>query len=414
MKVLIASDFFTPTINGVVISIINLQAELERHGHEVRILTLRQRESYGYEDCVYAIPSFSAGKIYPEARIMRTMAPEEIREIREWKPDIIHTNNEFSTFLLSQLMATKLDIPIVHTYHTCYEDYTHYFSPNELLGKVLIRKLSKNLLERTDAVIVPTEKVRDILTRYEVETPVYTVPTGIDLSWFELADPEATRREIRSRHGIGEDEFILLSLGRLAREKNIEEIISYLAELPESMRLMIVGGGPYQEDLKAFVTQIGLGDRVIFTGMVPPAEVPCYYSAADVFVSASTSETQGLTYLEAQAGGLPSICRRDAALDDVIVDGVNGWQYDTREEFIAAVTELAADPIRRREVSQAARESARQWSTGRFYEKMIHVYETVIAGDRKHRAPLPKRIRRRLYQPGEFKLQELRQRYWGQ
>lgn len=205
MKVLIASDFFAPTINGVVTSIINLQNELEKHGHEVKILTLRQKESFGYEECVYVIPSFSAGKFYPGARIMRTLATEELNEIKDWGPDIIHTNNEFSTFLLAQMMATKLDIPIVHTYHTVYEDYIHYFSPNETIGRSLVRRLSKTLLERTDAVIVPTEKVRGILNRYDVKTAIYTVPSGIDLTRFQRVDHTQVRQELRSRYGIGEE-----------------------------------------------------------------------------------------------------------------------------------------------------------------------------------------------------------------
>lgn len=412
MKVLIASDFFAPTINGVVTSILNLQYELERHGHEVRVLTLRQKESYGYDDCVYVIPSFSAGKFYPGARIMRTMATEEVREIREWHPDIIHTNNEFSTFLLAQMMATRLDIPIVHTYHTVYEDYIHYFSPNEALGRGLVRRFSKNLLERTDAVIVPTEKVREILTRYEVNTPVYTVPTGIDLQRFMIGnDPEA-RSRLRSQYGIGEDEFILLSLGRLAKEKNIEELIGYLRELPPRVRMVIVGGGPYQEVLKTSAASMGLKDRVIFTGMVRPEEVPAYYQIADAFVSGSTSETQGLTYIEALACGLPSICRRDGAIEGIIINDVNGWQYETQAEYTRAVETLVNDPALCKGMSQAALETARRYSTEVFYENMIKVYEEVISGPRKHRAPLPHRIRRRLYKPGDFNLEGLRRKYF--
>lgn len=398
MKVLIASDFFAPTINGVVTSIINLQNELEKHGHEVKILTLRQKESFGYEECVYVIPSFSAGKFYPGARIMRTLATDELNEIKDWGPDIIHTNNEFSTFLLTQMMATKLDIPIVHTYHTVYEDYIHYFSPNETIGRSLVRRLSKTLLERTDAVIVPTEKVRGILNRYDVKTAIYTVPSGIDLTRFQRVDHTQVRQELRSRYGIGEEEFVLLSLGRLAKEKNIEEIVRFLQNLDPAIRLMIVGGGPYQEILETYVEDLGLKDRVIFSGMVTPERVPDYYHMADAFVSGSTSETQGLTYGEALACGLPAVCRRDGAIEDVIINGVNGWQYETGEEFCDAVKALASEPQLRKSMGQAALESSRQFSTEVFYERVMKVYEETLKGPRNHRASLPVKLRRKLYQ----------------
>lgn len=398
MKVLISSDFFAPTINGVVTSILNLQHELERHGHEVKILTLRLKEPYGYEDCVYAIPSFSAGRFYPGARIMRTLAPEELREIRDWKPDVIHTNNEFSTFFLSQLMAAKLDIPIVHTYHTCYEDYMHYFSPSEVIGRGLIRKVSKTLLERTDAVIVPTEKVRGILNRYEVMTPVYTVPTGIDLNQFTAVDHDRVRQELRRKYSIGEDEFLLLSLGRLAKEKNIEEILGFLQHMDARVRMMIVGDGPYQAILKAYVKYADLEDRVIFSGWVSPESVPDYYHMADAFVSGSTSETQGLTYVEALACGLPAICRKDGAIENVIFNDVNGWQYETEEEFAGAVTALLGDEGKRQRMSQAAQASSRSFSTEVFYERVLKVYEAAISGPRKKREPLPARLRHKLYQ----------------
>lgn len=397
MKVLIASDFFAPTINGVVTSILNLQNELEKHGHEVKILTLRQKESYGYEDCVYAIPSFSAGKFYPGARVMRSLASVELKELKEWKPDVIHTNNEFSTFLLSQLIAAKLNVPIVHTYHTVYEDYIHYFSPSETVGKGLVKRYSKTLLERTDAVIVPTEKVRALLNRYKVGTPVYTVPTGIDLENFAKGDPVKARKNLRTKYGVAENEFILLSLGRLAKEKNIEEIIRFLKKVDKEVRLMIVGGGPYQNVLENFVLEQGLKDRVIFSGMVRPEEVPDHYHMADAFVSGSTSETQGLTYVEALACGLPAICRKDDAIDEVIINDLNGWQYETEQEFVDAVTRLIDDPMEWKRMSEGALTIAQNFSTQAFYEGIIAVYEAAINGPRKPREPIPAKLRQILY-----------------
>lgn len=397
MKILIASDFFSPTINGVVTSIINLQAELEEHGHEVKILTLRQKEHFGYEECVIVIPSISAGRFYPGARIMRTLGKSELKEIMEWKPDVIHTNNEFSTFFLVQLISAKLNIPIVHTYHTVYEDYMHYFAPNELIGKGLIKTVSHNLMGRVDSIVVPTDKVREILLGYEIDTPIYTVPTGINLGIFSQVDGKAARRTLREKYGVAPDEFIMLYLGRLAKEKNVEEIIRYLKGIDPKIRMVIVGGGPYQEILKDYAADQGVDNRILFTGMVSPDEVPGYYYMADVFVSASTSETQGLTYVEALACGLPSVCRKDSVLEEVIFNGVNGWQYETEAEFTAAIEKLCLDKALRAQMGQAALEISTHFSTEEFYNGIIKVYEETIQRPRAKREPLPARVRNRIY-----------------
>ena len=397
MKILIASDFFSPTINGVVTSIINLQTEFEKHGHEVKVLTLRQKEAFGYEECVYVIPSISAGKFYPGARIMRTLGKSELKEIVEWKPDVIHTNNEFSTFFLAQLISAKLSIPIVHTYHTVYEDYVHYFSPNEVIGRGLVKKISHNLMSRVDSIIVPTEKVREILKGYDISTPVYTVPSGINLDLFTEQDPGQTRHTLREKYGIAPDEFILLYLGRLAKEKNVEEIIGYLDSVDDTIRLVIVGGGPYQEILEEYVQELGMDDRIIFTGMISPEEVPGYYHMADVFVSASTSETQGLTYVEALACGLPSICRKDSALTEVIFNGVNGWQFETADEFTDAIHQLVTRPDLAATMKREALRISKNFSTEEFYNGIIQVYEETIARPKKVREPLPAKMRSRLY-----------------
>ncbi|PKK40085.1 Glycosyltransferase LafA, responsible for the formation of Glc-DAG [Clostridiaceae bacterium JG1575] len=399
MRVLITSDWFAPTVNGVVTSILNLQEQLEAHGHEVKILTLKQKEAAESEACVYEVPSFSAGVLYPGARIMRTLGTQELKEIREWGPDLIHTQCEFSTFVLAQMIASKLDIPIVHTYHTVYEDYVHYFSANAALGRSLVRKFSQNVLHRVDRVVVPTRKVETLLEGYGVETPISIVPTGIDLSRFTLVDPDE-REALRSSFKVAPEELLLVFLGRLAKEKNIEEIMAFLHELPAGIRLAVVGGGPYKKVLESFVAQENLGDRVIFTGMVQPEEVARYYQMADVFVSASTSETQGLTYVEALAAGLPSICRKDACLEEVLYDGVNGWQYETKEEFLTAVMRLKQDPLLRQSMALQAVDIAQRYSKEAFYEGIIKVYELTLESPPRRKEPLSERLLQKIMPGG--------------
>lgn len=168
MKILITTDWYTPAVNGVVTSVKNLQRELERRGHEVRILTLSQSLHSWSRDGVTAIGSVNAGRIYPGARLRTAMAGRWVRELMDWRPDVIHSQCEFSTFFLARRIAEELDVPLVHTYHTVYEDYTHYFSPSVRWGRCAVAAFSRWVAAQVDGMIAPTGKVRGLLQGYGV------------------------------------------------------------------------------------------------------------------------------------------------------------------------------------------------------------------------------------------------------
>lgn len=357
MKILITSDLYKPLVNGVVTSVVNLKEGLEKDGHEVRILTLSGTHHSMKVGNVYYLGSIDGGIIYPNIRILGSMGLSIMEELIKWKPDVIHTQCEFSTFVPAKIISKRTGAPIVHTYHTVYEKYTEYLIPGKRLGRRLAAQFTKSITSHTDAVIVPTDKMEDMLLSYKVDTPMYVVPTGIKLERF-LSDNEAKRKEIRNRYGIGEDECILTFVGRLAKEKNLEEIIEFMDDARTAdIRLMIVGDGPDREEIEKEVAKRHLENRVIMTGMVNPSEVADYYKAGDIFVSASTSETQGLTYMEAMASGLVPLCRNDEALDDVIDNGRNGFVYDGKNEFMDALFILTNDVLKRKEIAVAARQS---------------------------------------------------------
>lgn len=380
MKILITSDCYLPTVNGVVTSIQQLSENLKLQGHEVRILTLSQSLRTYVEGDVTYLASIDADLIYPDARIRIPTLNEEISSLLEWGPEIIHTQSEFSSYLVARRMVHRLDIPIVHTYHTAYEDYTHYFSPSERLGRFIVATASRALCKRLQAVIAPTEKVRKKLESYGIGPDgrkVYVVPTGIDPAPF--AD-RSGREAFRSKHGVSSDTCLLVAVGRLGKEKNYEEVLEYIARYnAPNVRLLLVGDGPNRQSLEALATQLELGDKVIFAGMVPHNEIASCYSSADLFVCASSSETQGLTYLEAQAASLPVLCRRDECLAQVVVDGQNGWQYDTYEEFASYLTQLL-DPALRCSMGETAREYMEEhYSAAAFAKKIADIYAEVIA-----------------------------------
>lgn len=375
MKILLTSDWYTPAINGVVTSVLNLKQGLEARGHEVRVLTLSQtHRSYTEGDVTY-IGSRTANRIYPGVRMRTSFRWKWVKELIAWRPDIIHSNCEFFTFFIAHHLAEELQVPLLHTYHTVYEDYTHYFCPSESGGKRLVRQFSRWVSRRTNGMIAPTEKVAGMLRGYGITQPIYVIPTGIDLGRFqEEPDPEELR-VLRESLGIPADHTLLVSIGRLAREKNTEELLEAMTAFRgEKVKLLIVGDGPYREELEELTDALNLRGQVIFAGMVPPESVGKYYHLGDLFVCASTSETQGLTYMEALAAGLPMLCRADECLEGVVLRGENGWQYESVEEFREKLRLFLEHPELRVKLHENAVKTGEQFSIAAFAERAEGAY----------------------------------------
>ena len=373
MKILITSDWYYPVINGVVRSVMNLIEYLEGKGHEVRVLTLSNTTKSYRDGKVYYVGSLSAEKIYPQARISNLLAKSHLKEIKDWEPDVVHSQCEFSTFIMAKRIASDQEIPLVHTYHTVYEDYTHYFIPSKQAGKKLVSMASKTLASFCDRIIVPTSKTERLLTRYGIDPyMIDIIPTGIHIP--EMNDKALLRKSL----GIAEDDRVLLYLGRLGAEKNIQEIMFFYDRLKNmDIKLYIVGGGPYLATLKEDAEEIS--KKVVFTGMVDSNSVNRYYQAADIFVTASTSETQGLTYYEALANGTIALCRDDAVLDGVIKNGFNGFKYRDFKEFENFVERVFADLEFKDLLEINARNYAREnFSVDGFGAKCLASYEKAI------------------------------------
>lgn len=341
MKVLITTDWYLSSVNGVVTSVKNLEKGLKSLGHDVKILTLSgSRQSYNNENVTY-VGSVNANKIYPCARIKIPRKSTIIKDIIKWKPDIIHSQCEFSTFFLARKISKITGAPIVHTYHTIYEDYTHYFSPSMKLGRDAVILFTKFISKNIVCFVAPTVKVKDILGDYQIKTPIEIMPTGLDLDMIVSKSSYDDKAELKKKLKINPQNKVILYAGRLAEEKNINEIISYLSKKkPENTTFLIVGDGPYRKDIELKIKEFGLSDMTIMTGMVKCDEIKDYYAIGDVFVSASQSETQGLTYIEALANGVPLLCRSDKCLNNVLIQGYNGYAYTNYEEFSQYLDEI--------------------------------------------------------------------------
>lgn len=380
LKILITTDQYVPAINGVVTSIVNLQNGLQKLGHEVRILTLSGNRKSSYKDGVIYIGSTGVGKIYPNARLAFSVDEEYIQELVNWYPDIIHSQCEFSTFFMAQQIAKEVDVPIIHTYHTLYEDYTHYFSPNKKWGKKMVAIFTKQVLSHSECVIAPTDKVRSLLVDYGVKQQIQVVPTGIDLERFKIQLDDIEKERLRSKLGIPSNDRVLIYVGRLAKEKNLEEILLFFSQLNrQNITLLIVGDGPHRAALEERVIDLGISKHVIFTGMICSQEVSSYYQLGDLFVSASNSETQGLTYIEALANGIPALCRKDQCLENVIVDGVNGWEYQSFEQFREKLDDILEKEGLQKRLSKNAREIVKgNCSSNEFAKRVEQIYQTTI------------------------------------
>jgi len=389
MKILITSDWYLPAVNGVVTSVKNLRRELEARGHEVRVLTLSQNHrSYERQGVTY-LGSVAAGLIYPGARLRTALAGRWVREIVEWGPDVVHSQCEFSTFFLARRIAEELDIPLVHTYHTVYEDYTHYFSPNVRFGKKAAAVFTRWAASHTDCLIAPTGKVRLLLQGYGVEKPVFVVPSGIDLRRFRNEPDPLRQNVLKASLDIPRDRTVLVFVGRLAEEKGVEELLRFRAHMGRNdVTLLLVGDGPDRKRLEGAAAGLGLSaPDVVFAGMVPAEQVADWYQLGDLFVSASTSETQGLTYAEALAAGVPVLCRADPCLLGVVRDGENGWQYRDEADFRAKLEDFLAHPLEREAMSRAARETGEEYSARRFAQRVEAIYEEQIQRSSLRRIP---------------------------
>ena len=385
MKILITTDLYTTQTNGVVTSVKNLAQVLTARGHEVRILTLAKGSHSSKADNIYYIRSLSIGFIYPEVRMPTSYHHRLIKELIDWKPDVIHSQCEFFSFQFAKYVSNHTGAPIVHTYHTLYEQYVSYVLRIKGVGQKAVGHLSRLRLRKVDRIIAPTHKVEQVLRDYGITAPISVIPSGIRLEQHHRRLTAKRRLSKRSELGIDPEAPVLVNVGRVGNEKNLDEILTFFAEVASdhpALRVLLVGDGPAKAHLEELTQKLGIADRVIFTGMIPPNKVQEYYQLGDIFVSASTSETQGLTYVEAAANGLPLLCRHDPCLQDVVSEGVNGYTYTDIDSFRQGLNAILSDAKWRHQAKKHSQHIAATFSHEAFGTAVEEIYRTVAAEPR--------------------------------
>ncbi len=381
MKIGLFTDTYYPQINGVATSVLMLKKNLEMRGHKVYVFTTTDPKADSKEKDVYRVPSIP---FVSARRVGMFYNPRLSKIIKRLGLDVIHTHTEFSLGIFGRTMAKELNIPFLHTYHTIYEDYTHYigrlgvFDP---IAKMAVRKLSIKFCNSADKVIVPTEKVKDLLFSYDLKQDISIIPTGIELNKFSQQNYNFNIvQNLRTDLGIEEKDTVVLYIGRISKEKNIEEILiamkSYLNER-ENVKLVLIGDGPEKNALENRAKGLGIDNQTIFAGERPWNEIGMYYQIGDVFVSASQSETQGLTYIEALASGLPVVAKADKCLEGVLKDNINGYAFHNQEDFIKALDSILYDELKQERLSTGAIESTRKFSAEHFAYTVEAVYKKI-------------------------------------
>lgn len=387
MNIGLFTETYYPEINGVANSVYMLKNELEKRGHNVYVFTTTSPGAPEHEHNVFRVPSMPFIFI-TERRVGLFYQPKLAHIIRKLHLDIIHTHTEFSLGIFGRIMAKELKLPIVHTYHTIYEDYTHYLTRFKALdrrAKAFARVYSKVCCNTVEQVIVPTGKTKQLLMNYSVHKVISVIPTGIDLSKFDQSNySQESITLLKEGYGIEPDEKVLIYIGRVSREKNIEEIVKAMPEYMRSrqkLRFVIVGSGPALEGLKELVKQLDIEKRVVFTGAQPWDNIGLFYRLGDVFVSASRSETQGLTYIEAMASGLPVVAREDKCLEDIMEEGQNGYSFHDAGGLYHGLDQvLFLD--KQTDYSNNSIEKARMYSSQEYARRVEEVYLQITSRDR--------------------------------
>lgn len=380
-RVLMVSDVYFPRVNGVSTSMQTFRQALGECGLRVDLVVPRYGDEAEAEG-ILRVP----GRILPndpEDRLLpwRTMHRTVLAQARDY--DLIHVQTPFVAHYAGVAAARKLGLPVVTTYHTLFEEYLQHYVP--LLPAAWLRGLARQLSRRqcnaVDAVVVPSSAMAERLEAYGVTTPLEVLPTGIPLARLTGGNGAG----FRARHAISPDQPLALFVGRVAHEKNIGFLIEALVHAHETCPaavLLITGDGPAKADLHQLAARLGLSGSVRFMGYLDrDTELLDCYAAADVFVFASRTETQGLVLLEALAAGTPVIALAAMGTTDIVSNapGCIAPPDDPRA-FGQTVGALLADPARTQQLSAQARASAARWSDAEMATRLAGFYRQLLAG----------------------------------
>ena len=391
MKIGIFTDTYNPTVSGVVTSINMVEKEMRKRGHEVYIIAPSKSISPtpNDEQNLYMLKSMPllVARQYKN-RLAAFYSRDIANKIKELDLDIIHTQSEFSIGHFGKVLSKKFDIPFIHTYHTMWEDYMHYLIPvkggRNIYPKMFARTFSRNFVRKAECIITPSKKTEKYL-KYRCKItnkPIYIIPTGIDLDPFKSSNfSEKDKSSLRKSLGIKENDNVIIFLGRVAEEKSVDVLMDAMPEIFKKLpntKFLVVGDGPSKKQLEEQAKELKISENVIFTGKVPWTDVPKYYNISDIFVNASLTETQGLTFLESMAAGLPVVAKYAPNLTEYIFNNKNGILVKKNNEFAKTIISVLEDKELKNRLSNTALDTVKQYSIEEFGDKLEMLYKEII------------------------------------
>jgi len=381
----IFTNTYKPTINGVVNCVALIRQGLRARGHRVYVFAPSFPGYEEREEDIFRFPSLSLAK-----SVKYPVCIPYCRRITDRIPslglNVIHSQHPFLMGDVAARWAGKLSIPLVFTFHTQYEQYAHYIPLPRGLVQWASKKFVKAYTSKCDLIITPGDSIIKVLHSYGIRENVVFMPNAIDLSSFENPD----RVKIRAMYGIGEDEKLLVYVGRMAKEKNLPFMLRAFAQIRQKngrIKLLIIGEGPELEHLKSYAAELSLAESVIFPGRVEYDRIPDYYGAAQLFIMTSTTEVKPLALLEAMASGLPIVAVSAHGSSDTIIDNVNGLLTEEHESvFAEKAAALADDGERLKSMSEASRKTAIAYSLDTMSDTLLRHYSEAV--ERKRRVTM--------------------------
>jgi len=378
LKIGFFTDTYLPQVNGVVTSIESFRQELEKQGHEVYVFCPRADQEEETKR-VIRFPSIKFA-FQPEYHVSLPFTRHLLRDFWEKDLDIVHAHTPFSLGLLGYYYAHIKKVPFVYTYHTLYPEYVKsYVWKGRLITPKMVAKITAIFSNRCDLNIAPSEKIKKLLKGYGVRRPIKVLPTGIRVENF---NKKVRPNNFRSRYKIEPDEDVLLYVGRLGQEKNIEFLLKaffILKQNRQKIKLLIAGDGPAKKSLKNLVKNHGLKKDIIFTGYLSTQEIIKANQSADLFVFASKTDTQGLVILEAAASGLPIVAVKDDAFSKILKDKINGFVVKQNvTEFNQKVLKILDNKKLYQRMSKKSVEIARNFSIGKQTEQLLRDYKSLL------------------------------------
>ena len=378
MKILLLHDVGADKQNGVSVSLGILTRELEKSGYDIRVLTLADgtrsfKEGNNYQ--LSSVPAF----IYPGIRMRPPIHHRYIEELIEWNPEIIHTNCEFSTFLTAKHIHSRCKVTPawIHTFHTDYKYYIGLLQNIHAIRDGVVPRFLNHCFKKCDALIVPTEKMYHYVKNGGFSDKIHMkiIPTGIDFSELKAKDSVSTA-STKAELGLSADDKVVLFLGRISAEKNLDELVGHFAAYAKNhdhIYLVTVGDGPYKENLIRHVKKLGMENRILVHDGVKHSDIRRFYDIADVFASASESETQGLTFYEALYCGVPVLAKDKECLEQAITEGVNGAFFTDEASFADSLERILL--IKRQNAGKTPATLPKCFESEQFAKDVAALYE---------------------------------------